>query len=105
MTLIGCWRVTGTPTQNGVVTVGNNETSPLLSDSLHGRFTKPSESRISETRITLPDNLQSSSANRHVDKASNPDKRSNAAVGTCDMCHQLITEESPTSQSHVAISS
>ena len=49
MTLIGCWRFTGTPTQNGVVTVGNNETTPLRSDSLLGEFTKPSESRISET--------------------------------------------------------
>ena len=29
--------------------MGNNETTPLLLDSLLGRFTKPSESRISET--------------------------------------------------------
>ena len=29
--------------------MGNNETTPLLPDSLLGRFTKPSESRISET--------------------------------------------------------
>ena len=49
MTLISCWRYTGTPTQNGVVTVDNNETTPLLPNSLLGRFTKPSESRISET--------------------------------------------------------
>ena len=33
----------GTPTQNGVVSVGN--------DSLLGGFTKPSENRISETTI------------------------------------------------------
>ena len=45
MTLIGCWRLTGTPTQNGVVTVDNNETTPL---SPLGGFTKPSESWISE---------------------------------------------------------
>ena len=51
MTLIGCWRFTGTPTQNGVVTAGNNETTPLRPDSLLGGFTKPSESRISETTI------------------------------------------------------
>ena len=44
--LIGCWRFTGTPTQNGVVIVGNNETTPLGQDSL---LAKVSESRISET--------------------------------------------------------
>ena len=49
MTLIGCWRFMGMPTQNGVVTMGNNETMPLLPDSLLGGFTKLSESRISET--------------------------------------------------------
>ena len=32
-----------------MVAVGKNETTPLLPDSLLGRFTKPSESRISET--------------------------------------------------------
>ena len=42
---------TGTPTQNGVVTVGNNETTPLRPDSLLGEFTKASESRISETTV------------------------------------------------------
>ena len=31
--LIGCWRFTGMLTQNGVVTVGNNETTPLRPDS------------------------------------------------------------------------
>ena len=40
MTLIGCWRFTGTPTQNEVV-----------SYSLLGEFTKASESRISETKF------------------------------------------------------
>ena len=39
----------GTATHNGVVTVGNNETTPLLPDFLLGGFTKPSESRVSET--------------------------------------------------------
>ena len=29
--------------------MGNNETTPLLPDPFLGRFTKPSESRISET--------------------------------------------------------
>ena len=33
---------------SGVVTVGNNESSPLRPDSLPGEFTKASESRISE---------------------------------------------------------
>ena len=28
MTLIGCWRFTGTPAQTGGVTAGNNETTP-----------------------------------------------------------------------------
>ena len=53
MTLVGCGRFTGTPTQNRVVIliVGNNETTPLLQDSLLGGFTKPSESRISETKL------------------------------------------------------
>ena len=32
-----------------MVTVGNNDTSPPLSDSLLGEFTKASNSRISET--------------------------------------------------------
>ena len=49
MTLIGCWRFTGTPTQNGVVTEGKNETTPLRSDSLLGEFAKAMESRIGET--------------------------------------------------------
>ena len=48
MTLIGCWRFMGMPTHNGVVTVGNNETTPLLPDSLLGGFTTRSGSRISE---------------------------------------------------------
>ena len=48
MTLIGCWRFTGTPTKNGVVTVGNNETTPLRPDSLLCEITMSSESRISE---------------------------------------------------------
>ena len=43
----------GTPTQNGVVTVGNNETTLLWPDSLLGEFTKASESRISETTTVL----------------------------------------------------
>ncbi|KAI0213429.1 hypothetical protein LSAT2_001545 [Lamellibrachia satsuma] len=51
MPLIGCWRYTGTPTQNGVDTVGNNETTPLRPDSLLGEFKKASESRISETTL------------------------------------------------------
>ena len=49
MMLIGCWHFTGTPTQNGVVTVDNNEMMPLLPDYLLGGFTEPSESWISET--------------------------------------------------------
>ena len=49
MTLIGCWRFTGTPTQNGVLTVGNDKIMPVLQDSL-GEFTKPSDSRITETK-------------------------------------------------------
>ena len=36
-------------TQNGVVTVGNNETTPLWPESLLGEFTKESESRVTET--------------------------------------------------------
>ena len=32
MMLTGCWSFMGTPTQNGVVTVGNNETTPLQPD-------------------------------------------------------------------------
>ena len=39
----------GTPTQNGVVTVGNNETTASRSGFLLDEFTKASESRISET--------------------------------------------------------
>ena len=49
MKLIGCWHFTGTPTQNGVVTVGNQETTPSGPDSLLGEFTKASDSRISDT--------------------------------------------------------
>ena len=49
MMLIDCWRFTGTPTQNGVVTVGN-KTTPLQPDSL-GKFTKVSENRLSETTL------------------------------------------------------
>ncbi|KAI0231514.1 hypothetical protein LSAT2_018117 [Lamellibrachia satsuma] len=44
MTLIGCCRFTGTSTLNGVVTVGDNETTPLRPDSRLGGFTKPRES-------------------------------------------------------------
>ena len=40
----------GTPTQNGVVTVGDNETTSLKPESLLDEFTKASESRISEIR-------------------------------------------------------
>ena len=32
MIQIGCWCFTGTPTQNGVVTVGNSGTTPLHLD-------------------------------------------------------------------------
>ena len=39
MTLIGCWRLTGTHTQNGV---GNSQT-------MFSEFQKASESRVSET--------------------------------------------------------
>ena len=49
MMLIGSWGFMGTPTQNGAVTVNNNETTPLLPDSLLSRFTKLNESLISET--------------------------------------------------------
>ncbi|KAI0215629.1 hypothetical protein LSAT2_032311 [Lamellibrachia satsuma] len=42
-------RFTGTPTRNGVVTMGNNEATPLLPDSLLGGFTQPNESRKNET--------------------------------------------------------
>ena len=48
MKLIGCWRFTGNPRQNGVVKVRNNEITPLRPDSVVGEFTKASESRISE---------------------------------------------------------
>ena len=51
MMLIGCWHFTGTHTQNGVATVGNNETTPLRSDSLLDEFTKASESPLSETSL------------------------------------------------------
>ena len=53
MTMIGCWRFTGTPTQNRVVTVGNNDTTPLRPDSHLGEFTKASESRTSVTSIYM----------------------------------------------------
>ena len=33
------------------MTVGNNETTPLLPDSLLGEFTKPSESQISKSNL------------------------------------------------------
>ena len=33
----------GTPARNGVVTVDNNETTPLLLDYVLGGFTKPRE--------------------------------------------------------------
>ena len=42
MILIGCWRFMGMPTQNGVVTVGNNEITLC-------EFTKANKSQISET--------------------------------------------------------
>ena len=51
--MIGCWRFKETPTQNVVVTVGDNETTSLLLDSLLGGFTKASESWISETTLRL----------------------------------------------------
>ena len=51
MTPTGCWRFTGTPKQNGLVTVGNNESTHLLPDSLLGGFTKTSEGWISETSL------------------------------------------------------
>ena len=38
MTPVSFWRFTGTPTTNGVVTVGNNETTLLRPDSLLGKF-------------------------------------------------------------------
>ena len=38
-------------TQDGVVTVDYNETTPLGPDSLLGEFTKASDSRVSETTI------------------------------------------------------
>ena len=50
ITLIGCWRFTRMLTQNGVVTVVNNETTPLKPYSLLVEFTKATESWISETR-------------------------------------------------------
>ena len=42
----------GTPIQNGVVTVGNKETTSLRPDSPLGEFTKASKSRGSETKTT-----------------------------------------------------
>ena len=48
MTLIGCWRFTGTRTQNGV---GSNHTMLLKPDSLLGEFAKVSES-WSQTGVT-----------------------------------------------------
>ena len=47
--MIGCWRFTATPTENGVVTVGSNETTPPRADSILGEFMKANESQISET--------------------------------------------------------
>ena len=38
---IGCWRFAGTSTQNCVVTVGDNETTPLRPDTLLGEFDSP----------------------------------------------------------------
>ena len=52
MTLISCRRFTGTPTQNGVVTVGNNE-RPAEPGCHLGEFTKASESWISETNFMV----------------------------------------------------
>ena len=43
-------RFMGAPLQNGVVTAGNNETTPLHLDSFLGEFTK---SQISETNHGL----------------------------------------------------
>ena len=43
MTPIGCLHFTGTPTEHGVVTAGNNETTPSGPDSFSA-----SESRIGE---------------------------------------------------------
>ena len=39
------------PIKNGVVTVGNNETTPMIPDFLIDEFVKASESRLSETTI------------------------------------------------------
>ena len=50
MTLNGCCRFTGMPTQNGAVRV-DNETTRVRPDSLLGEFTKASESQISETNL------------------------------------------------------
>ena len=58
MTLDGCWRFTGTPTQNGVVTVGNDETTSTGLDSLVGEFTKARESRLSETNLPIASIIQ-----------------------------------------------
>ena len=49
----------GTPTQNGVVTVGNNETTPLRPESLLCEITKASKSRISETSYDVLPNSYS----------------------------------------------
>ena len=51
MTVVGCWRFTGTPTQNGVVLMGSNETTPPRLDSLLGEFTKASESQTSKINL------------------------------------------------------
>ena len=51
MTLIGCWRFMGPPTQNGVVTVSDNRTTPLRPDSLLGEYAKASESQITDTNF------------------------------------------------------
>ena len=53
MTLIGCWRFTWSPTQNGIVTVANNETKNPRPDSLLGELTKTSGSRVSETKCRV----------------------------------------------------
>ena len=51
MMLFDCCRLTGMRTQNGMVTVGSNETTPvtLRPDSFLGEFTKATESQICAT--------------------------------------------------------
>ena len=58
MTLIGCWRFTGTPTQNGVVTVGSNETTPLRPLFSADSRSRACESRISENKAGVIDSSE-----------------------------------------------